>query len=373
MNSIVITENPNEMIALGKELYREKQDKYNDTLMGIIRGFIRSRMKDASEQEIDDMVYITIYHYWVYGCTYEECLNYDFRNISHEKKLTYMTFRVRLQYMDHLSRAEDKHLLFNKYEAYQLLKDEFKREVILCSSEDDYPIFRDFTERHPEFVVKPTDMSGGRGVYKASIAGLDEVQQKLFFENLLQEGKKNQEKYLRGKENSVVLEELIDQAEEMAVFNPASVNGVRVPTVSVNGKIQVYQPWLKVGRGGHFLTSAVFGTIAAGIDAQTGVVDTPGMTEIGEIWDRHPDCGIPFVGFQIPQWDALVAMAKECAAKVPMFGYIGWDFVLAKDGWCVMEANYSGDFEWQLCRQKGMRREFEELIGWKMQKDFWWQ
>ena len=58
---------------------------------------------------------------------------------------------------------------------------------------------------------------------------------------------------------------------------------------------------------------------------------------------------------------------------MPTLGYVGWDFVLSKQGWCIMEGNYSGDFMWQMYRNRGMKKDFEDLIGWKLDKEFWWQ
>lgn len=371
---VKITENPQEMREVAKAVLVEKADKYPPQALDMMAAYVRKRMPQATDAEVQNTVLATIYHYWVYGSTYDEYFYYDFAHKTHAEKMEYMAFRVRLLYMDHLNPKEEKHLLFNKYETYEYFKEYFKRDVILCASEKDWGTFLSFTDKHPEFVVKPTDMSGGRGVRKDSVAGLDEAGKQQFFDALLREGSANRAKFLRGEESSVVLEELIDQADEMAVFNPESVNGVRLPTVNVNGKISVYQPWLKIGRGGHFLTSAVFGTLDAGIDAETGIVDAPGMNESDEVYTVHPDTGIPIVGFQVPRWRELVEMAKECAAKLPKFGYVGWDFVLTKhDGWCMMEGNYSGDFMWQLYRKKGMRRDFEELIGWKLDKQFWWE
>ena len=353
---------------------RDGQQRLTGKVMDEIAASVRKRMPAATEAEAGDAMLATIYHYWVYGSTYDEYFYYGFARKTHAEKLEYMAFRVRLLYMDHLNPKEEKHLLFNKYETYRLFPEYYKRDVIRCASEADWDVFRAFTDKHPDFVVKPTDMSGGRGVRKDSVAGMDAAQKRAFFGELLAEGAANREKYRRGWESSVVLEELIDQADELAVFHPQSVNGVRVPTVNVGGRIQVYQPWFKVGRGGNFLTSAVFGTLDAGIDAETGIIDTAGMNETDEVFDAHPDSHIPFVGFQIPRWKELVEMAKECAARLPKFGYIGWDFVLTKhDGWCVMEGNYSGDFMWQLYRKKGMKKEFEELIGWKLDKQFWWE
>lgn len=371
---IRITDNPSEMKAIAREIMALKPEKYGEKAMAEIEAAVRKRMPTATDGEVGDAILATIYHYWVYGSTYDEYFYYGFGHKTHDEKLEYMAFRVRLLYMDHLNPRGEKHLLFNKYETYRLFPEYFKRDVILCSSEADWETFLAFTDKHPEFVVKPTDMSGGRGVRRDSVAGMDTARKRAFFGELLAEGTANREKYRRGHESSVVLEELIEQADEMAAFHPQSVNGVRVPTVNVGGHVHIYQPWFKVGRGGNFLTSAVFGTLDAGIDAETGIIDTAGMNETDEVFDAHPDSHIPFEGFRIPRWKELVGMAKECAARLPRFGYVGWDFVLTKrNGWCVMEGNYSGDFMWQLYRQKGMKKEFEDLIGWKLDKQFWWE
>lgn len=373
MSKLAFTEDRNEMIAMAKVIAEEKKEKYSGGLMKMIRESVKRRLPGADEKEIDDQVYLTIYHYWAYGASFDEYYYYKFAEKTHEEKLKYMTFQPRMMYGQHLNEFDKAHLLMNKNETYQYFREEFRRDMILCSSEQDFDAFLDFTDKHPEFVVKPTDMGGGRGVHKSNVAGMDEVEKKAFFLSLLTEGTENRSKYLRGSQTSVVLEELIDQDDSIAVFNPESVNGVRVNTILRNGDVMIYEPWLKIGRGGNFLTSAVFGTMDAGIDAGTGIVDTDGYTETGEIWTHHPDNQIRIKGFQVPKWDELVEMAKQCALRMPFFTYIAWDFALSKKGWCIMEGNYCGDFMWQLYREKGMKAEFEELVGWKLDKEFWWQ
>ena len=373
MDTIKITNNHEEMKAIAREIMAEKKDYYSDQLLGIIRNLFSGRLPDATNEEIEDLVLLSIYSYWVYGSTTEEFFNYDFANKTHEEKLEYITLRLRLKYIEHLSRKEDAHLLFNKYETYQLFTKEYDRDVILCSTEADYPVFRDFIEKHKEFVVKPTDMSGARGVHKADVIGLDEDGCKKFYLDMLGETELAHEQFRQGEEHSVVVEEIIEQDDELAAFHPASVNGVRVPTIKVDGKVTVYQPWFKVGRGGHFITSSIFGTLMAGIDSETGVIDTLAYPEYGEGYEYHPDSGLRMLGYKIPKWDELVEMATQCALKLPTIGYVGWDFVLSKRGWVIMEGNYSGNFMWQVCRRRGMRKEFEELIGWKFDKEFWWK
>ncbi|MBR2730855.1 MAG: hypothetical protein IKD72_02580 [Clostridia bacterium] len=373
MKSIRITEDPKEMVAIAKEIVEGMKEKYDAGMMKIVKDDVQKRFPEMPEDQLMELVYITIYQYWVYGVSTDEYFYYDFANKTREEKLEYMTYRLRLLYGQHLNRKDMTHLLTNKFETYNYFKEQYLRDVILCSAEDDFDAFLAFTQKHPEFVVKPVDLSGGRGVHKASVAGMNEAEKKQCFLRLLQEGIDNKAKYLRGFDASVILEELIDQNEEMAAFNPASVNGVRLVTVLRGDEVTPYEAWMKIGRGGHFLASAVFGTMDAGIDMKTGVINTPGFTEMGECYAAHPDNGLPIVGFQIPQWQELLALAEECALKMPFFHYVGWDFVLSKKGWCIMEVNQCSDFMWQLYRQRGMKKEFEDLIGWKFDKEFWWQ
>jgi hypothetical protein len=140
-----------------------------------------------------------------------------------------------------------------------------------------------------------------------------------------------------------------------------------------DGKLHIYHPWIKVGVGGAFVASAAFNGFDAEIDAETGVVISDGYQENGNVYKVHPDSGITIKGFQIPKWDELIKTVDEIMALLPGYGYIGWDLVLTPHGWCVMEGNYSGEFIYQLINRRGYKREFEELIGWKYEKESWWE
>ena len=69
----------------------------------------------------------------------------------------------------------------------------------------------------------------------------------------------------------------------------------------------------------------------------------------------------------------MVAMVQELMDQLPGFGYIGWDLALTPEGWCVVEGNYAGQFTYQMMNNRGYRREFEKLIGWKLETEFWWE
>ena len=170
----------------------------------------------------------------------------------------------------------------------------------------------------------------------------------------------------------MIVEELIDQDDTMAALHPQSVNALRITTVrAANGQTVMYRPRIKIGMNGGFLASAAQNGVIAEIDPSTGVIRTDGYNENGEHYLVHPNSGIPIKGFQIPKWDELLELVDDLNREMHEFGYIGWDLVLSKSGWCVMEGNYSGEIASQVILGKGLRRELEELIGWKPKKEYW--
>lgn len=374
MQEIKITEKPDEMIAIAKQIMIEKSAKYPPQVLDKIFSTVKKYRPQASDAEIERIAYQTIYCYWVYGCTVDEYFYYKLDQKTHSEIKEYILAHERVLYLSHINRNEDAHILQNKYETYELLGEYYHRDIIRCKDQGDYAAFLEFVSKHPVFVAKPTDSGFGNGVHKVDVTGLKTEELKGVFDGLLLEMERNRTNFNSGKfEQSILLEELIEQAEELAAVHPASVNGIRVPTIRVNNKIHIYQPWWKIGRGGQFVTSAVYGTMDAGIDVETGIVDTPGVTEALESWEYHPDTHVKIVGFQIPKWKELLDTVTQIAEKLPTISYVGWDMVLTDRGWSIMEGNFRGDFMWQLYRKKGMKKEFEELIGWKLEKDFWWQ
>lgn len=374
MDSIRITNDEREMISIAEKMINEHANKYSESVMEEFREYVRSQMPDASAETIENTVYRTIYYYWAYGCSMEEYFLYRFYEKTYEEIKEYVTIREKVIYIDHISNPADMHILNNKYETYQKFKPYYKRDVILCRNEEDYPAFRRLVEKSPEFVIKPTALGCGHGVRKASVAGMSETEIRELYDALFHSFRENSVIANRAVGQTILIEELINQDETMAAFHPASANGVRATTVRIGDNVTLYQPWIKVGRGGNFVTSVIYGTMDAAINAKTGIVETPAMTTRDrKVFDRHPDSGIQFVGFQIPRWDELVGMVTEMAKQLPTLGYVGWDMVLTPNGWCVMEGNARGDFMWQLMRNRGMKKEFEDLIGWKMDREFWWQ
>ena len=334
-----------------------------------------------SIEKLDEFLFCSIYDYWTYGNNIDEEFYYHFYDKTHIEKSSYMTNRVRLVYMDHLCcggvpadpkiRYQRIDLLEKKYLCYKRLQAYYKRQIIEIKNKDDYEVFEAFVREHPVFVVKPSNFYYGLGVHKVTISSFSSIAEA--FNTILSEGiaVKKQHPSL---ESSIVIEELIEQVDELAALHPSSINGIRATAVvDKDGKVIILHPWIKVGAGGQFVASAACDGFDAEIDSETGVIISNGYSENGSIYEVHPDSKLKIKGYQIPKWNELKSLVAELMRALPEYRYIGWDLVLTKQGWVVMEANYSGEFMWQLIRQCGGKQEFEQIIGWKMESDFWWQ
>ena len=363
-------------IRTGREIVEAYPEIYNQWIIQDIKQKLETRAKIrpdiAGGRSIEDIFAIATYDYWQYGIGTAEEFYLEFLGASDKKKRGYLTYRGRFLYIDYLNKKEDMHLLRNKWHAYQLLKDAYKREVLLLESEQDFPTFEAFCQRHPTFVVKPVGLGQSMGVRKVEVgnANLHTLFNQLFAEIETENGHWNS-----GTEKGVLVEELIEQGEEMAVLHPASVNSVRMYTINFgDGDIRMWYPCIRIGTGGNFIAAGAVGSILAGINIGTGVVDSPGADEFGRTILVHPDTHIPIKGIRIPRWRQFCQKAIEMAERVPTLRYVGWDFVYDKHKeWIVMEGNENAEFLTQIIYHVGEREEFEHFIGYHPTKEYWWQ
>ena len=364
-------------IRTGREIVEAYPEIYNQWIIQDIKKKLEVRAKTrpdiAGGRSIEEIFAIATYDYWQYGIGPTEEFYHEQLGASHEKKRQYITFRERLNYIDYLNKEEDMHLLRNKWHAYQLLKDAYRREVLLLESEQDFPVFETFCHRHSSFVVKPVGLGMSMGVRKVEVGDAD---LHTLFNQLFAETEAINSHFKSAIRGGMLVEEVIEQGEEMAVLHPASVNSVRMHTINLgDGDIRLWYPFIRIGVGGNFISSASTGSIIACINVGTGVVETTGFDKLAKTTDVHPDTHITIKGIKIPRWRQLCDKAFELSERLPTLRYIGWDFAYDKDGeWIVMEGNENGEISSpQIIFHRGMREEFEQLIGYKPAKEYWWQ
>lgn len=373
IKKLYYTDKKSEMIAIGKAF----AEGYDSAWLQEIKDALNC-VKDWEEFSggtwtAEEVFYKAIYDYWAYGFAPGEQSQYQLLNKSHEEKSAYLSMNGKFAYLSRLNKKADMHILEDKFEAYQLLKPYYKRDVIKIENENDYAAFFVFIEKHPEFVAKPIGLYCAIGVRKVKVS--DYADAKTLFLALINSVNEYEVTTNRWtKHHAVVLEELIEQDETYAAIHPQSVNGVRITTIRIGNDIHICYPWLKVGVINNIVASAGQGGFDAGIDATTGILDSDGFIEDGTALKYHPVTKVKIKGFQIPKWDEAISLAKEVAMSLPRtINYVGWDFVLTPKGWIVMEGNFYGDPMWQMYYEKGMKADFEELIQWKPENKFWWQ
>ena len=374
MDYLVITDDRKEKVRIGMRLVVDKPKTYTPERVKWIRSQIKDLLtpqvkKDFSEDEI---FYTSVYDFWAYGNTISEEFCFNFLYKTHAEKKLYTTFRTRLNLLYKINDRSLAYIFHDKYETYERFNDYYLRDVVKISGVSDYEKFQEFVLKHPVFVLKPLASSLGRGVRKVDVRDYASVDS--LFSELLAQGASMLDVSFYD-DRSFIVEELIDQDLHMAAIHPSSVNAVRVPTLRLkDGNVRVLYPWVKIGANNQFVSSTAFGTYDAGIDVKTGIINTDGYKENGEKLAVHPITGVVFRGYVVPRWDELMQLTIRLAKSLPpSINYIGWDMALTPKGWCIMEANFTGDFMWQLFQERGFLKEWEELTGITLQDDFWWK
>jgi alpha-L-glutamate ligase-like protein len=225
----------------------------------------------------------------------------------------------------------------------------------LIERHGDVPKFLELIGGRQEFVIKPANGSGGRGIIVVARHNGSE-----FFTSSDERYELGDLTYhmaailsglysLAGQPDKAIIERRIVRHP---VFEKVAVGGtpdirvvlyrcvpvmamVRLPTLASRGRANLHQ-----------------GAAAAGIHLDEG-------RTFGGVWrDRavavHPDTGEPIAGLEIPAWNDLLAHAMKLADVLEL-GYLGVDFVLDADlGPVVLEANARPGLNIQVANRRGL-------------------
>ena len=288
--------------------------------------------------------------YQKYGFGFDEYLCYHFDNRTDNQKRQFVPNWERAHACHLMNSKANDELFDNKYMTYEKFRQFYGREVLeLDCSMKCKENFKDFIGRHNRFIVKRIDGSFGRGVQIYDVSD---------FSSLEEMYGRIQSSYNR----KIIVEELIEQSPEMALFHPRSVNTVRVSTVRFDDVTRIIHPFMRLGRGDSVVDNAGAGGIIAQLDGETGKVYAA-ADEHGKFYLVHPDTQVPIVGFTVPRWDDARELACRLAQVVPDNRYTGWDLALTPKGWVMVEGNRKGQFVWQIPRQIGFRGELNDILG----------
>lgn len=272
--------------------------------------------------------------YVYFGVRPMEYAKFDFSFKSERERREYLTdYDV---YYIYEYKADNNVLPDSKFERYQMFRRFFRRDVLCIRQEDvSASAYQAFLRNKEAVVVKPLRGTKGHGV---AIVKTSEIPD---FDAW-------KEKYAQ----ACLLEEVIEQGDEMKQFHPDSVNTVRFVTgVDPSGVFHPVFALVRVGQGGSVVDNVGSGGLVALINMDRGEICTDACC--GTIrYETHPDTGMRFRGFQIPEWEKLCALAKEIHLSQKGQRLFGLDLAWSKHGWDLVEVNPAPSFD-----------SFQELTG----------
>lgn len=142
------------------------------------------------------------------------------------------------------------------------------------------------------------------------------------------------------------IQECVKSHSVLKALNPSSVNTFRIVTYIWNGMIYHLPIALRLGRNGNRLDNAHAGGMFVGV-SDDGTLGEFAYTEFKESFSKHPDTGMIFKGYIIPQVPTVLEVACKMHARTPQLKIMSWDLTIDEQGCIVLiEVNTIGQTVW---------------------------
>ena len=315
------------------------------------------------------------------GLTRNEYQNFEFEKQTDEFRQSFLGLHEQRYYLDYLNPVKYYSLARNKYLTHKILERTGVRKAelycyyqpegsVMASDEianSCKEVYRILSEKHvTECVIKTTESSHGVNVIV--------VKQIEYMENdcrmTLFNGNGMMLSGVLGRD-ALIFESVIKQTEQLAVFNPSSVNTVRfMTTLYPDNKARLVATFIKIGRKGKCVDNAgEGGNVDACINKDSGrlesVIQFNGWRKLKKI-ARHPDNEALLEGVTIENWKEIVEDILHYQECFPYVKAAGWDVAITNDGPVVVEVNDFWDRTGQLFLQRGWRQEIRECyLAWR--------
>ncbi len=289
-----------------------------------------------------------------YGSYYNEYFLFGYEGKDAAYRDSFITEGVRMSYYPRMNDPKNTNLLENKYLTYQKFRDFYGRDVLrIKKGAQPTPAaleaLRDFTQAHPDYIVKPIYAAFGKGVHTESIRDYPYLEAA----------------HAAYSAHGAILEQIIEQGEALARIHPQSVNTLRIPTVVLAAaRCGCFTPRCASAAVRASSTTSAPAASAHSSTPRPGASAPTARTNKGRRYVTHPDTGVRFRGYPLPEWDKAVAMVTTAAHMVPGNHYCGWDLAYSTHGWCMVEANCTAQMGgMQIITQTGRKAELEALIA----------
>ena len=217
--------------------------------------------------------------------------------------------------------------IHGKISEYKTFADYIHRPWMVADKDTDPISIKKFINIQGVVFAKPDVGEQGKGVIKIKADDNETIEELL----------------AQIKEGPYVIEGAIQNAPEIAIMNPTSVNTVRAYTLlKRNGETQILGIMLRVGRKGSHVDNWGSGGVGYDFDIETGVCVGYGLDKKNKPYIFHPDSNVQMVGFHLPDFENLKKIIVELTHKVPEARFVGWDIAITPNGYELVEMNCPG-------------------------------
>lgn len=147
----------------------------------------------------------------------------------------------------------------------------------------------------------------------------------------------------------------------MSQLHPESVNTLRIHTLRFDDQVEVFHPYVRIGRGNSIVDNTHSGGIFTSCNPNDGTILNV-VDDEGHIYKEHPDNHFPLKQFKVPCWEEAYRVAKNLALQIPNLVYAGWDLALTPNGWVLVEGNPRAQLTFQISEGKGCYSDIEAIL-----------
>lgn len=257
----------------------------------------------------------------------------------HRDRKTFFTMRDNWRLSRLVNTPDDTEIFKDKLRFCATFSAFLGREFLNLREADDETVAA-FFRRHPVVFLKAPDSFGGLAVERFACTAGDADRAAALRQGWLNRGLS-------------LMEEALVQHADLAALHPASINTVRIVTLTdTAGEPHVLYAFLRTGCCGHFVDNTTSGGLSALI-CPDGVIRRPALSDkTGVYFDAHPDTGVPFIGLRVPAFDEAIALCKRAARVRPGMRYVGWDVCITPQGPVLVEGNDLPAYDGQVYRQQ---------------------
>ena len=289
----------------------------------------RNNLKEISKKEKKSEFFLFNHFLLTFlktGCGYSDYLNYELYNKTFKEIDEYVTIKHQDKFYEIVSPAKYKTFFTIKPNFLNNFKNYINRSFFAGGTIEELKAFLDKNE---EFMVKPYDGLGGKGVYKEYRKNIKNVND---FYNYLNE-------------NHLFIEEYVKQNKEVNRLCKESVNTIRIMTFSYNGKSEIVYAAMRIGNGINNVDNFHQGGMGCKIDLEKGILIGDAIDKDLNHYEVHPKSKVKFDGFVLPNWEKAKKLVLDASLVNNNIHMVGWDVALTDEGATLIEGNRRPGFD----------------------------